>query len=197
MKTKFYLSEARANNSLANQMRTAKKQEAALMVLFAMPLAIHTITAVLGMPGGLNGRVDRAKEIIDAAAVSTWVSVPVGTITDLNNKKTAYKNSTKSNRASTYRDLLTALKNLMATFQTAANLDPANAIAIIESGKFKVKQVHIPQIHEFGGDNGVASGSVKLTAPGGPTNASHLHIWRHSTDGINFTRFIVLSENRF
>ena len=36
MKTKFYLTEERVNRSLSNQMRADKKQEAALILLFAV-----------------------------------------------------------------------------------------------------------------------------------------------------------------
>jgi hypothetical protein len=84
----------------------------------------------------------------------------------------------------------------MSSFQSAANADPANAIAIIESGKFKVKKIAIAQKHEFEVANNPVSGVIDLRAKGGP--ARSCHDWMYSADGVIFERMqpTVLGETQ-
>jgi hypothetical protein len=82
--------------------------------------------------------------------------------------------------------LLNALNAMMRLFQEAADADPENAIAIIESGAFKVKKVAIPQKHDFDATNNPVSGVIDLVAPGGGPRTCH--DWMYSPDGTVFER---------
>jgi hypothetical protein len=78
------------------------------------------------------------------------------------------------------------LNAMMSLFQEAADQAPETAIAIIESGAFKVKKVAIPQKHIFEGHNNAVSGVIDLTAQGGGPRSCH--DWMYSSDGIIFVR---------
>lgn len=166
--------------------KASKKQDSVRIILLAMPLPIHTVTATLDMPTGNAARGDRTKEVTDACAVSPLVIVDPAVITAVRATITDYGNATPSTRVNLYRLMHNGLKGLMGLFQAAANADPANAIAIIQSGKFGVKQVAIQQKHVFNAENNPVSGRIDLTAPGGPKRCCH--DWKYSADGVNFVR---------
>jgi hypothetical protein len=86
------------------------------------------------------------------------------------------------------------MKSLMRMFQSAADADPENAIAIILSGAFRVKEVAIPQKHEFKVENSAVSGTVNLSAEGGGPQSCH--DWMYSADNVVFDRMppTVLAE---
>ena len=151
-----------------------------------MPLPIHVVTAVLDMPNGNADRGERAEAIIEACADSTYVTVPAGTITAIEANLANYNGATPSTRPNLWRILHNDLKSLMRLFQDAADDDPENAIAIIESGAFRVKEVAIQQKHEFKAENSAVSGSVNLSAEGGGPQSCH--DWKYSADGVLFVR---------
>ncbi len=166
---------------------TKYKQKACIIhILSLIPLVVHQAIATLDMPAGVTERGAKAKEISDAAAVSTYLTIPPAVITALNTLITAYNAAGPASRASAYNKMLKGLKSLMATFQTAADLNVDNAIALIKSAKFGVKTVAIRQKQKFSAKNGAESGVVDLTAQGG--GAYTCHDWFHSNDGITFVR---------
>ncbi len=185
MKKVIYLRNTKANRTLAEK-HNAKKKVGYYIILLALPLPIHRVIAVLEMPAGNADRGVRAKDISVAAAVSTYVAVPPATITALNLLIANYNGATPATRTNLYRLLLNGLNSLMRTFQTAADADSANAIAIIESGAFRVKNVAIRQKQEFEVSNGLMSGEVDLIAAGGKSHTCH--DWMYSADGTIFTR---------
>lgn len=186
MKKQIFLLDNRRNRRKAARDLKKNKPQSETIILMSIPLAVHTITAVLDMPKGNAERGARAKDITDACEVSTYVSVPAGTIATVRADTTAYNGATSATRPNLWRVLHNDMKALMRMFQDAADADPANAIAIIESGAFKVKQVAIPQKHEFTATNNAVSGTIDLIAPGGPTRSCH--DWKYSADGLNFVR---------
>jgi len=186
MRKTILLLNTRANQSFVKRRLKSKKCND-IFILFAMPTAVHAVIATLAMPTGDAERGVRAKAIIDASAVSTWVTVDAGIITVLNAKLVLYNNATTpGTRKSAYKVLLSKLKALMALFQAPADDAPINSIAIIQSGAFGIKGVSNPQKHVFGAKNGAEPGTIELEAEG--TGAHTCHDWMYSRDGITFTR---------
>ena len=152
-----------------------------------MPVTIHQITAVLNMPGEYLAQVKHAKDVIAASKASTYGKVPPANFSAADEALAAFENAAApAARTAALRPLRQALQGIMFYFQSAANADPANAIVIVESGGFKVKQFVPRQKGDFTLSNGVNSGTIDLEAEGaGPHTC---HDWMYSADGITFTR---------
>ncbi len=166
--------------------RLAKKNAHGPIIILTTMVMIHTATAVLDIPDGNLERGARADEIVDACATSTYVTVPVVDITLARGNITAYKLATPATRPNLWRIVHNDLKALMRLFQQAADNTVADAVAIIESGGFKVKKIPLPQKHVFKVENNAVSGSVDLEAEGGPAHSCH--DWMYSPDGTNWER---------
>ncbi len=164
MKKKLKLPNTKTNCSGAKSNRVNKLHRK-VIILMSMPTPIHAVTAVLDMPNDYHGRADRAHEIITACTGNAYVTIAAGTITAALAKLTAYNDAaTAAERAAAYPPLHNTLKSFMGLFQDFANDNIDNAIVIIESGGFKVKNMSIPQRHEFKAENGAISGDVDLVA---------------------------------
>ena len=74
---------------------------------------------------------------------------------------------------------------LLAPFQQAADNDSANAVAILQSGKFNYRIMSGNEEKDFTVSNGVASGTIDLVAGVG-TKKDHCHNWGYSADGVTF-----------
>jgi hypothetical protein len=186
MKKTIYVFDNRANRQLAKKYARSKKFRGTTVILMSIPVPIHAVIAALDLPKGNANRGARAQEVTNACEVSTYVTVSPATITTIKGDITNYDNSTPATRTSLWRIVHNDLKGLMSLFQGAADADPANAIAIIESGKFKVKKISIVQKHEFEAENNPVSGVIDLRAQGGP--ARSCHDWMYSADGTKFER---------
>lgn len=185
MKKKLKFSHNPSKKSRTGR-KKGKKAPRKVVVLMSMPTPIHAVTAVLDMPYNAGARATKAHDIITACTGNAYVTIAPATITAATAKLTAYTSATTAaERAAAYPPLHNTLKSFMALFQEAANNDIANAIVIIESGDFKVKNMSIPQKHEFKAENGAINGHVDLSAEGGPGGS--VHNWKYSTDGINYT----------
>lgn len=186
MKKIIIVANTKRNRNEAKKCANPNSKRSTIIIVMAMPLAIHKIIAVLAMPSGITERGDRAKVVTDACAASTYVSVLPATITAVRLTITNYNAATTSSRTAKYRLMVNALNSMMRMFQDAADADAENSQAIVESGAFKVHQVAIPQKHKFDVVNGAVLGTVDLTAQGGGTYTCH--DWMYSPDGITFTR---------
>jgi hypothetical protein len=167
MKRKILVLDTRSNRRLAARSLRKNKPYGPVIILTSA-VTIHAVTAALDLPEGNLAKGARADEVVDKCAASTYVSIPSGDITVIRGHITAYKQATPATRENLWRIVHNDLKALMRTFQEAADNTVADAVAIIESGGFKVKHQPVPQKHEFMAENNAVSGTVDLTAPGGP-----------------------------
>ena len=120
--------------------------------------------------------------------VNSWLTIDTAIITAGQTTITNYTNAVTGNRAGLFKTMNDYFQNeLLAPFQKKADSDPINSIAILQSAKFKIKSQHIPQVHQFEVKHGVESGTVELSAPGGP-DSPHFHEWMYSPDRITWTR---------
>ncbi len=150
-----------------------------------MPVTIHQVTAVLDMPDEHLAQAEHAGKVISASKGSTYVTVPPSNLTAADEALTSFqKAATPAARNAALRPLRQALQGIMFYFQQAANTDPANAVSIVESGGFKVKNFVPRQKGDFEVSNGINSGTVNLEAAGAGSYACH--DWRYSADGKNF-----------
>jgi hypothetical protein len=186
MKKTIYVPDTRSNRRMAARSLKSKQAQRTNIILLPAVVVFRTVIAVLDMPTGNLERGARAKEIADACAASIYVSVDPVIITAILDGISAYNGASTATRQSLWREVHNGVKALMHMFQEAADRDPFNAVAIIESGKFKVKQMPSQQKHKFEARNNLVSGTVDLIAPGGPQHSCH--DWRYSTDGITFER---------
>jgi hypothetical protein len=184
MKKTILLLATRSNRRLSA--RNLRKNRPYGPVIILTTVTIHTVTAVLDIPEGHLERGERADEILTKAASSTYVSVPPPDILAMRGRLNDYNAATPATRENRWRLVHNDLKELMSTFQNAANDTVADAVAIIESGGFKVKHQSIKQKQEFIAENNAVSGTVDLTAPGGPAHSCH--DWKYSADGITWER---------
>ena len=160
-------------------------------ILMSMPTAIHIITAALNIKDTDPSRGVKALVVATACGTSTFVIIPIGTITALLAAITAYNSAVGAQKKTKWRIVKTSLKSIMRTFQTAMDLTPADAVACCESGGFSVKKVSIRQKNVFTANRGLDSGTVALI---GNTSAKpHFHAWWISTDGITFT--LIMGTN--
>ena len=154
-------------------------------VMFAAPLAIHIITAILNIKDGDANRGSKALAVVTACGTSTFVIIPIGTITSILALITSYNSAVGAVKKAKWKLIKTALKAMMRTFQTAMDAAPADAESIAASGGFGVKKVAVKQRNVFSLTQGVASGS--LICVGDTSPKAVFHAWWTSRDGINFT----------
>ncbi len=162
------------------------------IVLMSMPTAIHIITAALNIKDSDPSRGVKALVVATACGTSTFVIIPIGTITALLAAIAAYNSAVGAQKKAKWRIVKTSLKSIMRTFQNAMDLVPADAVACCESGGFKVKKVSIKQKNVFTAERGLESGTVQLV--GNTSRANHFHAWWVSTDGINFILIMGTSD---
>ncbi len=170
------------NRSYAKKCVKFRKGKGNIVILMSTTTVIHVVTGTLDMPESNADKGVRATFISTTAAGSSRVAIPTPVITALNGKIGAFNTATPATRATAERTMVNALKSLMRTFQTAADDDPANAIAILNSGGFGIKILGGSSLHEFKVVNSETSGNVTLTAAGGGTRSCH--IWKYSLDGV-------------
>lgn len=182
----IYLLDNKAGRRMGKKFLKSKEIGHPVILVF---LPVHTAIATLDMPKGVAKRGAKAKLISDTAAASTLVSVDPLLITAINTLITAYNNATPSGRLNAFRLMNNSLKNdLMPLFQKAADADPGNSVAIIQSGGFGVKGEGGRQVQKFEAMDGTVLGTVLLTAEGGGSHTAH--DWMYSHDGITFVRMI-------
>lgn len=151
-----------------------------------MPVTIHQITAVLDMPTDYLAQGKHAENVIAASKGSTYVTVPPANFEAADKALDTFeKADTPAARTAALRPLRQSLQSIMSFFQSAANNDAANAVVIVQSGGYKVKQFVPRQKGDFTISNGINSGTVDLEAEGAGTYACH--DWRYSADGKTFT----------
>ena len=160
-------------------------------IILSVVLPVHSVKGTLKFPGDIQGRKDRADLILAGCTGNSYVSITTAVITAAQATIDNYDGATPANRPGLYKTMKDYFQNnLLAPFQAKADSDPVNSVAILNSGNFHVKGQYIPQVHQFTVEKGTESGSVMLTAPGGPTER-HLHDWMYSADGNVWTRLLA------
>jgi hypothetical protein len=188
--------ESKATGALFSMERMNKFQYCNFVyMLMAMPTPENVITGIIGAILVPN-RAIRAKEIIDACAVSTFVTIPVATIVLYRGHLATFESAIDAPKKAAWKIVYNDLKALLATFQTAANNDQPNAISILESGSFRIKGISKRQRQVFGVSNGVASGTVDLI--GNTVKKGRcLHDWWISHDnGVTWTRMAPTLDSK-
>src|SRR5665213_120344 len=133
-------------------------------VMFAAPIAIHVVTAILNIKDTDTNRGSKALAVVTACGTSTFVIIPIGTITSILALITAFNSAVGPVKKAKWKLIKTALKAMMRTFQTAMDNAPADAESIAASGGFGVKKVATKQKNVFGLTLGVDLGSVNCVA---------------------------------
>jgi len=161
-------------------------------MLMSMPLASHVITAVIKPPRSYADKAIIARSITVACSGNIRIPIPALTITayllaldDLDAAILACKTRTLGTvpiRNADWIIVYNNLKAMMAVAQAGANSDQSQAIAIIESGLFKVKMVSGHGKRLFTAVNGADAGTANLSASGAPSTG--MHQWQQSLDGI-------------
>jgi len=166
-----------------------------VIIAMALPLASRVILAVMKLPRSYADRAITARAITNACNLNPLIVIPpltiaayLGAIDVLDADQTATKTrtiGTASTRNAQWIIVYNNLKALMAVAQAGANANQSQAIVIIESGLFKVKQASARKAKIFTAVNSGISGKANLSAPGGGRDATHE--WQMSMDGISYT----------
>src|ERR1039458_5838291 len=160
-----------------------------LIVLFAKVVMQKKYIATINWKGSKADKAAKAVTMIDLQAVSTFVSVPGGTITALRLLASNYGSSTSGTEESTFTALNNGLIAVMFLFQTYANNNYGTAEDGIKSGGFSCKAITARGKQPWSAVNSVVQGTIDLTAAGaGP--GKNFHEWLVSYDGINFERML-------
>ena len=156
-------------------------------VMMAVPTPENVITGIIGKIKTVN-RGTRAKEIIDACALSTTPAILPATIVTYRAHLATFTAAVGAAKKAAWKIVYNDLKALLFAFQVAGNADQPNCITILEGGKFRIKGVGSKQKQVFGLTNGVDSGTVDLI--GNTINkGARLHDWWISLDlGVTWTR---------
>src|ERR1035437_891291 len=164
-------------------------------LLLGMPSAIHILTATLQIESGDPSRGVKARDVVHLCSTSTWVIVPLGTITALLADIATFNAAIGAARITAWNHINTGLKAVMGLFSVEMGLDPTNAREICESGGFKVKGVSNKQEQVCTLTQGTSSGTVNLV---GNTvhGIAHLHDWWISTDGVTFVRMRPTTDSK-
>jgi hypothetical protein len=183
------LDASKATGALFSMARMNKFQYRNFVyMLMAMPTPENVITGIIGKIAVAN-RAIRAKEIIDACAVSTWVTILPADIVIYRGHLATFVAAIDAPKKAAWKIVMKDLKILLSAFQLAANNDQPNAISILESGSFKIKQVGGKKSQVFDLTDGAASGTVNLIGEAGNPKKKHLHDWFISLDGgLTWTR---------
>jgi hypothetical protein len=174
------LEASKATGALFSMERMNKFHYRNFVYMLLIPTPENVITGIIGKISVPN-RAIRAKEIIDACAVSTWVIILPADILIYRGHLAAFEVAIGAAKKAAWKIVYNDLKILLATFQLAANADQPNAITILESGSFKIKGVGKKQKNVFGLKNGVDSGTIDLTGNKAPKGTC-LHDWWISFD---------------
>lgn len=162
------------------------RKEYKFSFLMSQVTAVHSVTAVLGMPQGKDKRIKLATEIVAACTDNANVAVDIAILDGISEDIASYKSADSGSNKDAWRLVKNGLGTVMSLFQTAANNDNMRCKSIIHSGKFKVKEIGLAQKRKFKAKNSGLEGEVILTAQGGGQNTCH--DWSHSPDGVNFVR---------
>ncbi len=165
-----------------------KRHVSKMMVLMTMPTPIHSVTGTLDLPRGNADRGVRAKEILTGCTSNAYVTVAGPEMTAMQGRWALYNSANTSNRKARWRAVKNDLEDLMGRFQTKANSDPANAIEILRSGKFGIKNVNPRQNQYFHAENTAVSGTVEIFAEGGGEHTCH--DWMFSPDNETWERMV-------
>ena len=144
-------------------------------VLMGTPSAIHIITAVLAIEDTDPSRGSKALAVVTACGTSTFVVIPIGTITSLLALITAFNSATGAVKKAKWLLIKAGLKAMMRIFQTQMDNVPADAEACCLSGGFKVKKVAIKQEQVFSISQGTLSGTIDCI--GNTSKKDHCHDW--------------------
>ena len=152
------------------------------IILMSKPAAIHILTPALNIKSKDPNRGVKAKAVTLKFSTSTWVSVPIGTVTAILALIATFNAAIGVAKTPAWNAVNVALKAVMGTFAAAMGLDPVNAAVICVSGGFKVRGQAIKQKNVYGIKQGSASGIMDCI--GDVMNNECIHQWRLSRDGI-------------
>jgi hypothetical protein len=151
----------------------------------------HRAVAVLNLPKRMPAHITYAQGIVTAmtnnpsfpSSTPTLAAITTA-ISQLQTAETAALSRVKG--AVTVRNdkraaLVTLLRQLKGTIQTAADASAENGAAIIESAGIAVKKASVHKPRVFTAEPGAISGSAKLFAVSAGTRASYE--WEYSLDG--------------
>src|ERR1035437_1219807 len=156
-------------------------------IMMAAPTPENVIIGIIGKIAVAN-RAIRAKEIIDACASSTLCTIPPADIVIYRGHYDTFVAAIDAPKKAAWKIVVKDQKILLAAFQLKANSDQPNAISILESGSFKIKNVGGGTKQTFQLFDGAASGTVSLIGQSGGKK-KHLHDWFISLDkGLTWTR---------
>ncbi len=157
-----------------------------IIVLVAMPLAVHKVTGSINFPGDIAGISARARFIYTKSNAST-VSFPSGMLTDFLALIVAYETASVDDRPGAFYLMNNKAQAILGIVQPLADAEPLRAIGILHGCGFNVIPAHGAHVNEFTGTaSATIPGAIDLSTAGGPENKNHLHIWYTSEDGINW-----------
>ncbi len=151
------------------------------IILMSTPAAIHILTAALKIKSNDRNRGVKARAVVLKFSTSTWVSVPIGTVTAILALIDAFNAAIGVAKTPTWNAVNTALKAVMGTFSAAMGLNPVHAEEICVSGGFFVKGVGIKQKNIFGLFQDTTSGSFHCI--GDVLNVGCIHEWKLGSSG--------------
>ena len=145
------------------------------IILMSTPSAIHILTAALNIKSTDPNRGVKARAVVLKFSVSTWVTVPTGTVTAILALIATFNAAIGVAKKPAWNAVNTALKAVMGTFAAAMGLNPVHAEEICVSGGFFVKGVAIKQKNVFGLFQDTTSGSFHCI--GDVLNVGCIHEW--------------------
>ncbi len=162
------------------------------IILMSSPSAIHILTAALNIKSNDPNRGAKAHAVVMKFSTSTYVTVPLGTTTAALADIAAFNAAIGAARKTTWNQVNSDLKNVMAIFSTAMRADPVHAEVICVSGGFKVKGVAIRQKNVYTLTQGVESGT--LICLGDVFGNTIFHAWWISRNGVDWTLIMGTPE---
>jgi hypothetical protein len=187
-KTLIILKNNSSGRAYASKINRGTHYHGKRVILMAVVLPVHKVTGTIDYPRKIADRKARAEEISTKSATSNWLTLDPAFTTAFNLTRTDYAGATTANRPGMFTKMNNYTQKIMGIFQEAADNDPSNSIAILESGGFHTMDATGGKVKEFGAKNGKASGSADLITAGGPPKKRHLHQWYSSVDGVIFVR---------
>ena len=160
--------------------------EGATMLVLAMVVANRKLIAVTKFKGSKADKAQQARTLINLAATSTYVTVPLGTITALLALATVYLNSSPGGEQIAWSNLNNGILGMMSLFQIFANNNIAVAELAIKSGGFDVKKITSRKKQDWSAENNPVSGVIDLKATG--IVGRGFHDWWISYDGAIYVR---------
>src|SRR5258708_28444722 len=97
------------------------------MLVLAMVVANRKLIAVARFKGSKADKAQQARNIINKAATSTFVTVPIGTITALLALANVYLISSPGGEQTAWSNLNNGILGMMSLFQIFGNANPADA----------------------------------------------------------------------